>query len=530
MSKASRVLHIRIDGMDQAKFRCPRNLDNSKGWEKLWRPTLHCVGVIVEGVLEAYYITDQDMKKDSNLELTVLSLALDKTLEMVLFKGISMPEHLSLTYDNTAREGKNQHMAKWMAWLVSTGCFRSVQDGNGQVGHTHNKLDQRFSVVANILAMQQVLQTPEDFLTVIQQHVHPAGGRELLVKKLEAAWDWQAFFAVANVALSGIAASHTQPFVCHSKRFVRRQDVPMLSLTLPDDYSMVVPSIFERDPEQPDDVIMLMKEFWSSEALAHRPVLAWNSSVTRELNTVPTVACARNKLSKDQLWQFRRTAKAVQEAPWKLLAASGYLIKWCDQNELGECPMPLPLVFLAQASQRHRWDKAVLAISTGAVEPDAWLCYAPAAPAPITISGSTRAASRKQALTSGLAGAAEPRGKTQTKRVRLTALQWVEEQRSVQPMDKSAGEAARAAPCADATLMGGLPPAAADAAPCAGAAVVEPPLAAADSAPCAGAAEPPPAAARALGCPKCKRSSKGCKQCKNPTYRPRGPRKAMGAQ
>ena len=27
--KESRVLHIRIDGMDQAKFRCPRNMENS---------------------------------------------------------------------------------------------------------------------------------------------------------------------------------------------------------------------------------------------------------------------------------------------------------------------------------------------------------------------------------------------------------------------------------------------------------------------------------------------------------------------
>ena len=176
---ASRVLHIRIDGMDQAKFKCPRNMDNSKGWEKHWRPQLHCVGVIVEGVLEAYFLTDQDVKKSSDMELTVLSLVLGKTSSCLRDSGITMPEHLSLTYDNTAREGKNQHMAKWMAWLVSNGFFRSVQDGNGQVGHSHNKLDQRFSIVAAVLARQTCLQTPVDFMTVIQQHVHPAGGREL---------------------------------------------------------------------------------------------------------------------------------------------------------------------------------------------------------------------------------------------------------------------------------------------------------------------------------------------------------------
>ena len=56
--KESRILHIRIDGMDQAKFRCPRNMASSKGWASLWRPTLHCVGVLAEGVTAADYTRD----------------------------------------------------------------------------------------------------------------------------------------------------------------------------------------------------------------------------------------------------------------------------------------------------------------------------------------------------------------------------------------------------------------------------------------------------------------------------------------
>jgi hypothetical protein len=49
----------------------------------------------------------------------------------------------------------------------------------------------------------------------------------------------------------------------------------MLVRTLPDHYSLVVPFIFEKDSEQPDDVIVLMNEFWSSGALVHWPMLAW---------------------------------------------------------------------------------------------------------------------------------------------------------------------------------------------------------------------------------------------------------------
>ena len=42
-------LHVRIDGMDQSKFKCPRNIEDAKTWSSLWRPTLHLCGIIVEG-------------------------------------------------------------------------------------------------------------------------------------------------------------------------------------------------------------------------------------------------------------------------------------------------------------------------------------------------------------------------------------------------------------------------------------------------------------------------------------------------
>ena len=104
---ANRCLHIRIDGLDQAKGRCPRNLENSKQWSALWRPQLHIVGVTVEGLFEQYWVMDQDVPKDSNMECTCLSLALDKAKNLLAQKGLRLPEFISIKYDNTGREGKN---------------------------------------------------------------------------------------------------------------------------------------------------------------------------------------------------------------------------------------------------------------------------------------------------------------------------------------------------------------------------------------------------------------------------------------
>ena len=45
-----RILKCDLDGMDQAKFRVPRNVESSKQLEPLWRPQLHVTGAIVWGV------------------------------------------------------------------------------------------------------------------------------------------------------------------------------------------------------------------------------------------------------------------------------------------------------------------------------------------------------------------------------------------------------------------------------------------------------------------------------------------------
>ena len=45
----NQLLKITIDGMDQAKFRCPRNLASSAEFDSCFRPQLHMVGTICHG-------------------------------------------------------------------------------------------------------------------------------------------------------------------------------------------------------------------------------------------------------------------------------------------------------------------------------------------------------------------------------------------------------------------------------------------------------------------------------------------------
>ena len=80
---AGQLIKMCMDGMDQAKFRCPRNLRNSAELSGLWRPQLHVVGAISWGHIEAYFIMSPDTKKDANMECTVLHRMLDLTAKKI---------------------------------------------------------------------------------------------------------------------------------------------------------------------------------------------------------------------------------------------------------------------------------------------------------------------------------------------------------------------------------------------------------------------------------------------------------------
>jgi len=90
----ARVLKIDLDGMDQSKFRCPRNTASTKAHEHLWRPELHLTGVVIYGVCEIYFSADCDIRKGSNTQQTILARSVDIAAEILAERGLSLPAHI----------------------------------------------------------------------------------------------------------------------------------------------------------------------------------------------------------------------------------------------------------------------------------------------------------------------------------------------------------------------------------------------------------------------------------------------------
>ena len=68
--------------------------------------------------------------------------------------------------DNTPAEQKNQWLMIFSSWLVACGRAASVSTEYFVVGHTHCKVDQRFSIIAGKLSASETLETPDDFLNL----------------------------------------------------------------------------------------------------------------------------------------------------------------------------------------------------------------------------------------------------------------------------------------------------------------------------------------------------------------------------
>lgn len=79
VARAQTLLNWTQDHMDQAKFRVPRNTSLAKCLKDSWRPQIGAGGVIVDGVGKFLYLTDQDMGKNSDMQCTMTSRALEVT-------------------------------------------------------------------------------------------------------------------------------------------------------------------------------------------------------------------------------------------------------------------------------------------------------------------------------------------------------------------------------------------------------------------------------------------------------------------
>ena len=150
-----------VDGMDQNMTMVPKLQQVVKGIEGCY-VKIHLCGILVHG--EGLYLDvwiDSHHKHDSNQVITSIMNVINDVKDC---HGGLLPLMLRIQTDNCGRENKNQYMFAFCVALVTFGLLRRGIFEFFLVGHTHEDIDQRFSVISstlkchNIDSMQELLE------------------------------------------------------------------------------------------------------------------------------------------------------------------------------------------------------------------------------------------------------------------------------------------------------------------------------------------------------------------------------------
>ena len=117
-------------------------------------------GGIAHGWCTGILIAQETMSHGSNAYVEVLCESLDKVAEICRVQGRRFPVHLVLQADNTAAQAKNQYAAAFCSQMVGTQKFSTVTLNFLMVGHTHEDIDQLFSVICQYIIRKYHWQTP----------------------------------------------------------------------------------------------------------------------------------------------------------------------------------------------------------------------------------------------------------------------------------------------------------------------------------------------------------------------------------
>lgn len=187
----SHEVTVIIDGMDQGKFCVPRHKSvHTKTLNGFSRPRLHLAAAICHGYFVAIFVTEHDVCKDSNTSLEMLSKCLDLLSQRVELAQTSVV----IQCDNTRREVKNNHVFRWCAGAVSSGCVRSLSVSSLRSGHSHEDIDQLFGQIASYLKKLRCRLTSSDFVESLtefsQTHMQRPFEKDRYVYKLDNVRDW----------------------------------------------------------------------------------------------------------------------------------------------------------------------------------------------------------------------------------------------------------------------------------------------------------------------------------------------------
>ena len=169
LSDGFRSYCLIVDGLDHAKFKVPRSrVFASKEFAALHRPVMDFTGILVHGCAVFGALSEQMTPKDSSLHVELFYHSLHRLSEI----GHDFRQaEVILQSDNTCRESKNSTMLRAMSLLVGTHRPRCCELRNLSATHSHEDIDQCFSILVSDIQAAPELHIPEDSCALVTKHL-----------------------------------------------------------------------------------------------------------------------------------------------------------------------------------------------------------------------------------------------------------------------------------------------------------------------------------------------------------------------
>lgn len=343
---ASSVITVIQDGMDQAKLRIPKwgYAKLSKAATKLYRPATHLLASWLHGFRLFLYLSDEDLKKNSETQLETLSLS----LQDLFGHCSSMALSLHLQQDNCAREGKNRFVMCFMLLIQILGVCRFTSLGYLRTAHSHDDVDQVFGQITRLL-MGKRCQSASEMIALLedciqQGHQSEKSGRlrgsVAVANKLDQVSCWKKFVNQVGVSFKGLRHVHYM-------RFCARKDLGA-------DVLDNVHHLEEYGPRWTphDEDVFLVTKRWLSDSEIQRAMVVVPASVAKQIRQgyQPPGGLASKRAIGEQVQKvLQKRVPICQRTGEVTTEGAHYLLGWC-QGTLPQKPKPDVYNFLS-----YRW-------------------------------------------------------------------------------------------------------------------------------------------------------------------------------
>jgi hypothetical protein len=173
-------LSIIVDGCDSKNTLLPNIQAKSKSEDKMKEAFIDhkLMGVRVHALRKRDYVYLEapwagSTQGGSNLTIEAIARTLHHEAEYRIQHGLRWPSKLYVQLDNTSKDNKNQYVFGYLSYLVQSGVFREVDVNFLPVGHTHEDIDQFFSVLTRRLRFHDAYTFPQWRNEVLQAYAKP---------------------------------------------------------------------------------------------------------------------------------------------------------------------------------------------------------------------------------------------------------------------------------------------------------------------------------------------------------------------